>query len=184
VRQIYEHSKARLSGESAFGANTICFSISNRGIKFLVETLPAGGLAVTTGGCTGVPGCAYNVAGIPGWTNSGTSGQWQPRSGTYFFNYIPDRTTVAYSNDSGGTITQSVSTVTANTTYTLQVDLGNRKGGSFSLRTVELLIGTTPVVATGVRSGTNSWKLVDVHRDLHARVSPRRNHGKRDCRAE
>ena len=72
--------------------------------NFSFETLPPGGLPF---GCAGT-GCAFSEGPIPGWTNSGVSGQFQPRSNTLYFNFIPDGIRVAYSNDPGGTITQTV----------------------------------------------------------------------------
>jgi hypothetical protein len=97
------------------------------------------------------------VGPIPGWTNSGNSGQWQPGNNPLSFNYIPDGSTVAYSNDPGGTITQTVGTVAPNTTYTLRVDLGLKSDGYDSLGTVALLIGSTPVYAIGVAPTPGNW---------------------------
>jgi hypothetical protein len=97
------------------------------------------------------------VAAIPGWTNTGSSGQFHPGSNTLYFNFIPDGVTVAYSNDVGGTITQGVGTVAASTTYTLMVDLGHRNDGFFSLGTVQLLIGGTPITATGATPTSGNW---------------------------
>jgi hypothetical protein len=122
--------------------------------NFSFETLPPGGLPF---GCSGT-GCAFSEAPIPGWTNSGVSGQFQPGSNTLYFNFIPDGSRVAYSNDPGGTITQTVgATVAANTNYTLRVDLGLRKDGFDSLGTVQLLVGSTPVIATGVAPSIGNW---------------------------
>jgi hypothetical protein len=121
--------------------------------NFSFETLPSGGLPMTAG-CS-LPGCAYSIAPIPGWTNSGYSGQAQ--LGSNYFNSIPDGITIAYSNNAGGTIMQSVGTVAANTTYTLRVDLGLRKDGFESLGTVALLVGSTPVYATGVTPTLGNW---------------------------
>jgi len=114
------------------------------------ETLPPGGLA----NCSTI-GC-YSIAPIPGWTNSGTSGQvfW---AGTSVVNYVPDGNIAAYSNDNGGTITQAVGTVAANTIYTLKVDLGLRKDGIASLGTVALLVGSVPVYGTGVTPAIGNW---------------------------
>lgn len=125
-------------------------SVSN----FSFETLPVGGLPLTSG-CDGSPGCAYSVAAIPGWTNTGFSGQWQPGSSTVFFNSIPDGTTAAYSNDAA--ISQSVGTVAANTTYTLLVDIGLRKDEPNSLATVQLLVGGASVNAIGVAPTVGNW---------------------------
>jgi hypothetical protein len=124
--------------------------------NFSFETPPVGGFPFTTN-CGGQPGCQFSIAPIPGWTNSGVSGQWQPGNNTAFFNFIPDGITVAWSNTTGGTISQSVGTVAANTTYTLQVDLGLRKDGEDSLGTVQLLIGSTPVNATGIAPTIGNW---------------------------
>jgi hypothetical protein len=122
--------------------------------NFSFETLPPGGLPL---GCSGT-GCAFSEEPIPGWINSGASGQFQPGSNTLYFNFIPDGTTVAYSNDSGGTITQTIgTTVAASTTYTLQVELGLRKDGFDSLGTVQLLIGNTPINAAGVAPSIGNW---------------------------
>ncbi|MGD0302150.1 MAG: hypothetical protein ABSE86_34145 [Bryobacteraceae bacterium] len=124
--------------------------------NFSFEVLPPGGLTISCVG--GGTGCAYSRSAIPGWTNSGMSGQFQQGSNTIYFNYIPDGITIAYSNDVGGTITQTVGTVVeANTTYTLQVDLGLRKDGEDSLGTVELLVGSTPVYAGGVAPTLGNW---------------------------
>jgi hypothetical protein len=125
--------------------------------NFSFETLPAGGLPI---GCAeGGTGCAFSVAAIPGWTNNGVSGQFRPGSNTLYFNFIPDGTIVAWSNTPGGTIFQSVGTVAANTTYTLQVDLGLRQDPLHedSLGTVQLLIGSTPVNATGIAPTIGNW---------------------------
>jgi hypothetical protein len=117
------------------------------------ETLPPGGLPNTSGCNLGGP-CAYSIAPIPGWTNSGLSGQFQ--EGSNYFNYIPDGITAAYAAPPS-TITQSVGTVAANTTYTLQVDLGLENGGYYSLGTVALLVGSAPVYATGVAPALGNW---------------------------
>jgi hypothetical protein len=86
------------------------------------ETLPAGGLP-NTDGCGSVPGCAYSIDQIPGWTVTGElTGQFQPgTTPNMFFNSLPDGPTIAYTND--GSITQTVSTLAAaGVTYTLTVD--------------------------------------------------------------
>ena len=114
------------------------------------ETLPPGGLPT----CSDA-GC-FSVAPIPGWTNSGTSGQVQ-WFGSGVVNYLPDGTTAAYSNGASGAITQAVGTVAANTTYTLKVDLGFRKDGISSLGTVAVLVGSTPVYGIGVPPTIGNW---------------------------
>ena len=117
------------------------------------ETPPAGGF---NNPCAGT-GCAFSETAIPGWTNSGASGQFNPGSNTIYFNFIPNGSVVAWDNDPGGTITQSAGTVAANTTYTLQVDLGQRNDGFYSLGTVQLLIGSTPVTAIGTAPTKGNW---------------------------
>ena len=116
--------------------------------NFSFETLPSGGLPINTGAGP------FSLGSIPGWTNGGNSGQWHPGS---YFNYVPDGITVAYSNDPGGTISQGVGTVAANTMYTLQVDLGFRKDGLDSLGAVALIVGSTPIQATGVAPTIGNW---------------------------
>lgn len=114
------------------------------------ETLPAGGLPFCNGSGTG----CYSIAPIPGWTNGGTSGQFQPL--TAQLNYIPDGTTVAYTN--GGTIAQTIAaTAVAGRTYTLTADLGFRKDVP-DPGFVNLMIGTVIVTATGVPSpSSGNW---------------------------
>lgn len=88
------------------------------------ETLPGGGLPLSCGA-----GCTYSIAGIPGWTNSGDSGQFRPGTdaGEFAsFDTLSDGPIVAYSN--GPAITQTVGvTVTTGAIYTLLVDIGWRK---------------------------------------------------------
>jgi PEP-CTERM motif len=105
--------------------------------NFSFETLPAGGLP-STAGCPG--GCVYAVAAIPGWTNTGVSGQMQP-SATQFTS-LDLGPTSAFSND--GIISQTVgTTVGTGTVYTLRVDIGQRlDSGSFG-GSADLLIGAT-----------------------------------------
>jgi hypothetical protein len=118
------------------------------------ETLPAGGLP---SGCG--TGCSFSVNDpIPGWTSTGSFGQFQPgvQAGNFtYFNTVTDGITVAYSN--GGTISQTVGdTVVAGTTYTLSVDVGERKDvpdpGS-----VFLIVGTQTVLATGIPALPGDW---------------------------
>jgi hypothetical protein len=60
------------------------------------ENVPIGGL--TSDGCG--TGCHYDTAAIPNWTNSGTSGQFQPGAptNTAYFNTLSDGPTSAYTN--------------------------------------------------------------------------------------
>jgi len=106
--------------------------------------------------------CAFNLAAIPSWTNTGASGTFRPGnpSNTIYFDFIPDGTHVAYSN--GPSISQLLSaTVVADTTYTLMVEVGNRKeqaqtGG------VSLVIGATEYAAVPVPAPEGGWSTYTV----------------------
>lgn len=73
-------------------------------------------------------GCAYNDGPITDWTYTGTAvaGSWQPNS-SYYSSLPPGETTVTYIN--GGTLTQDVGTLLADTTYALTVYVGDRLDG-------------------------------------------------------
>ncbi|MGA3125470.1 MAG: PEP-CTERM sorting domain-containing protein [Candidatus Korobacteraceae bacterium] len=112
------------------------------------ETLPAGGLPNDCGG----NGC-YAAAGIPGWTNSGSSGQFQPNAG--IFNSLPDGPTVAWTNNN--TITQLV-TVAPDTTYTFSVEIGLRNDwNDGSVGQAALVINGVTFYALGVTPGVGNW---------------------------
>ncbi|MCC6536493.1 MAG: PEP-CTERM sorting domain-containing protein [Bryobacterales bacterium] len=107
--------------------------------------------------CAGA-GCAFNTALIPGWTNSGgNNGSWQPGNpaNTNYFDFLPDGVTIAYSNS--GAISQTVTeTAVAGVTYTLMVDIGNRKdlvptGGA------QLLVGANTINAAGGNLAEGGW---------------------------
>jgi hypothetical protein len=120
------------------------------------ETLPSGGLTMA---CTGA-GCAFAMSPIPGWTNTaGNTGQLQPGTNTMYFNSVPDGNVVGFTFNNG-TISQNVGTVTANTQYTLTVDVGLRSDlpGS-ALGIVELLIGNTIITATGTAPTPGNWSV-------------------------
>jgi hypothetical protein len=112
------------------------------------EMLPTGGLPFGCGA-----NCSYSVDAIPGWDNSGVSGQFQPGAGAgnyTYFNSLSDGPASAYTNDAGGTISQLVSglTVQSGVTYTLQVDVGDRNDVA-STASVDLLINGHTYVASG-----------------------------------
>ena len=116
------------------------------------ETLPAGGLPY---GCGGY-GC-YVAAGIPGWINSGTSGQFQPNAG--IFNYVPGPITVAYTQNGGSAITQSV-TVAPYTNYVFSVDIGLRTDTDWSNGIpgqAALVINGVTYYALGVTPSDGNW---------------------------
>jgi len=120
------------------------------------EILPAGGLPIGCGA-----GCSYDEGPIPDWTNSGFSGQFIPGTqvGNFFaFNTIPDGITVAYSNDNGGVISQTVgATVQAGVVYTLQVDLGWRNDLPVFIGTADLLVNGTQYLAIGATPLQGDW---------------------------
>ncbi|HEY6332900.1 MAG TPA: PEP-CTERM sorting domain-containing protein [Blastocatellia bacterium] len=115
--------------------------------NFSFETLPAGGLPIV-----GYLGGVYSEDAIPGWTNGGFTGQFQPGgpSGTVpdpYFNTLSNGPTDAYSN--GGTISQTVGAVVqAGVTYTFQVDIGSRLDTP-ALGTADLLVNGVQHFATG-----------------------------------
>jgi hypothetical protein len=121
------------------------------------EILPDAGLPF--GGCG--TGCSYSIDAIPGWTNGGFSGQFQPGSffGNFaYFNSVPDGFTVAYAN--GGLISQTLGTTTvAGDTYTLQVAVGLRSDGNFSPSIVSLILGSNTFVATGSIPTAGNWSI-------------------------
>jgi hypothetical protein len=97
-------------------------------------------VGLVIGGC-GL-GCNYSYnSGIPGWTITGPGGSFQPTA-TYLALPAQDGQTVAYSM--GGTIGQVLTTtLLANSTYTLSVDVGHRMDGYATNYTIELLAGGT-----------------------------------------
>jgi hypothetical protein len=122
--------------------------------NFSFENLPPGGLPTTCGA-----GCSFNDGLVQGWTLSGVSsniGQFQPGApgNTTYFNTVPNGSTIAYTN--GGTISQIVGNVVAGMLYTLQVDQGHQKGQNGTAVT-NLVIGSTPVLATGIAPAAGNW---------------------------
>ncbi len=121
------------------------------------ETLPPGGL-VNTAGC-GNPGCFYSVGAIPGWSSSGTSGQFQPGYNAHFetLSLGPTHAWIA-----SGTISQTVSPVVElGRTYTLQIDLGNRKDMAFGA-VAHLVINGNTYMATGITPDEGGWSTYAV----------------------
>jgi len=112
--------------------------------------------AVSQNGCG--TGCSFTIGPIPGWVNSGNSGQFTPgpSAGNFnFFNSVPDGVTVAYSN--GGPISQTlVATAIAGRTYTLTTQFGVRNdlGNPGSIL---LSVGSGSVFATGVAPSSGNW---------------------------
>ncbi len=93
------------------------------------------------------PGCGYNSGSIPGW-NVTSGGSFQPGS---FYNYIPDGSVVGFTN--GGSISQTLTgtSVSANSSYTLTVFVGNRtnkENGVFSIYLDTILNGITTTLCS------------------------------------
>ncbi len=107
--------------------------------------------------------CAFNITTIPGWTGSGSSGSFQPGnpSNTDYFDFIPNGAIVAYTNSNA--ISQVVGNVVANTTYTLLVEVGNRKDRNFpAAGIVKLLVGATEYTAAPVAVAEGGWSTFSV----------------------
>jgi hypothetical protein len=104
-------------------------------------------------------GCSFRIGSIPGWTNSGISGQFHPSIGTdgAFNTFAPhDGEISAFSN--GPTISQQVGpTVIAGDIYTLTVELGHSKFGGGFAGAADLLVGGTKFMATGIVPSPGDW---------------------------
>lgn len=119
------------------------------------ETLAS---APLTDPCAG-SGCSFEYLGgsFAGWTFSG-GGLFQPGTSTNYFNSLPDGPTIAFANG-GGTISQILGvTVQPDTTYTLDLDIGNRKNVGFD-GLADLVIGGQSYQATGVEPISGDWGL-------------------------
>ena len=126
-------------------ASATAIPVSN----YSFETLPAGGLPYLCGGS-----CAYSIDAIPGWTNSGISGQWLI-GGNVGNPPATDGSLVGFTNDAP--IWQDVATAIAGTTYTLQVDLLHRTDVSMA-GVIQLEIdGSVVATATGIDGGPGTW---------------------------
>ena len=138
---------------SAISVSPVCANVITV-LNPSFETLPSGGLPGS--GCGA--GCSYNFGAVPDWTGTGIPGQFQPgpSAGNFaYFNYIPDGQVIGF-ND-GGTLSQTVGVLSqAGVTYTLQVDVGQRKGG-FALGIEQLKVGNTLVNAVGTNPGQGDW---------------------------
>ena len=93
------------------------------------------------------PGCGYDSGSIPGWDVT-LGGSFQPGS---FYNYIPDGSVVGFTN--GGSISQTLTgtSVSANSSYTLTVFVGNRtntQNGVFTIYLDSILNGITSTLCS------------------------------------
>jgi hypothetical protein len=144
-------------------ATVACFSVGSAFATSITvnnpsfEILPAAGLPFGCG-----TACSYSIDAIPGWTNVGNTGQFQPGppSTTAYFNYVPNGITVAYTN--GDIISQTVgATVQNGTTYTFSVDIGTRNDTGFG-GTAGLLINGNFYAALGTIPGPGTWNTFTV----------------------
>jgi hypothetical protein len=98
--------------------------------------------------------CAYSIGPIPGWNDSGQSGQWIV--GGYAGNPSAiDGSVLGYSN--GGQIWQDVGTAVAGTTYTLQVDILHRTDLAMAGIVQFEVGGISVATATGTDLGAGTW---------------------------
>lgn len=123
------------------------------------ETIGPGGLPGNVGNLPYYGHWGYEV---PGWTITGSAGEWQVNGGI-LSPYAGN--TFAYTSGDGGpaSISQTVgATVVANKPYTLTVELGNRADGYANQGYAELLIGSTPYLATGADAPLGGWSKYSV----------------------
>jgi PEP-CTERM motif len=96
-------------------------------------------------------GCGFNGGSMPGWTVSGSGGQFQPSS-SYFNLPLPDGNIVAYSN--GGSISQTLGvSLLPDSIYTLSVFVGDRLDNRFANYSINLMAGSTSLCTF---SGSNA----------------------------
>src|SRR5438445_5228639 len=101
-----------------------------------------------TSPCAGPETCLYNFGPIPGWSNTGSTGSFQPSS-AYFSLPLPDGNILGFSN--GGSISQTLTGISllANSTYTLAVDVGRRFDVVAANYSLSLYDGSTVLCTTG-----------------------------------
>jgi hypothetical protein len=102
-------------------------------------------------------GCAYNNGPVPSWVGTGDFGSWAPGApgNTTYFNVIPDGTVTAFAQ--GGTLRQTVTpTVQLGFTYTLLVDVGNRKDYA-QTGLVALIVNGSTYAATSMAAPEGGW---------------------------
>lgn len=147
-----------LSRRGAIGAIGLMAIGVITAIAFLLTAAPASAVGLTVVNASfetlapgGVPNCngsgtgCYSIDHIPGWSNFGNSGQFQPLPPQ--LNSIPDGATIAYTN--GGTIEQVIAaTAVAGRTYTLKADISFRKDVP-DPGTISLVVGSTTILGLG-----------------------------------
>jgi hypothetical protein len=121
------------------------------------DALPAGGWQA----CDGT-GCYNYSVGIPGWSTTGYTGQWQPASG-YLQPYSGD-SYIGWTSP-GGTIAQDgLTTAVAGELYTLTVEIGTRRDYGPPAGVAQITLNGAPVAtATGTYGSGNTWSLFTAH---------------------
>src|SRR5438445_2885577 len=106
-----------------------------------------------TSPCAGPETCLYNFGPIPGWSNTGSTGSFQPSS-AYFSLPLPDGNILAFSN--GGSISQTLTGISllANSTYTLSVDVGRRFDVVAANYSISLYDGSSVLCTTSASNGS------------------------------
>lgn len=86
--------------------------------------------------------CMETATPVAGWTVVGVAGTWRPTASSYPGG-VPDGSNVAYANSSSdATVSQVLAaTLEPNTSYLLEVDVGNRMGKPFPGYKVQLWAG-------------------------------------------
>lgn len=108
----------------------------------------------------------YKTNTADDWFVGGSAGVWNPLADSsdydaFYSVAIPDGTQIAWSN--GGSLTQAVGTVQANTTYTLTVYVGERLDLDSTGYTIEIVVdGTSVASVTQAQHDTTKgeWILV------------------------
>jgi hypothetical protein len=108
-------------------------------------------------------GCDFKQGVMSGWSIlplGSDAGTWRPGPPTTvtFFDSVPEGVNIGYAQF-GAALRQIVGeTAVAGLTYTLEVDLGWRKDyGASSIGFIELVVGTTRVLATGTTPTQGGW---------------------------
>jgi hypothetical protein len=104
--------------------------------------------------CTGIPNCNTDATGgnwvmgsFSGWTVTGTGGLFRPDPVVAIAPSVAGSAQVGWS--AGATLSQQVTGLTAGTTYTLSVDVGDRNDSGFGSYTIGLYeVGTGTALAT------------------------------------
>ncbi len=135
---------------SIFCALVFCLCLSGGawGDSVAIQNASFESTSPLTAPCAGPETCLYNFGPIPGWSNTGSTGSFQPSS-AYFSLPLPDGNILAFSN--GGSISQTLTGISllANSTYTLSVDVGRRFDVVAANYSLSLYDGSTVFCTSG-----------------------------------